>query len=69
MSFQMNSGACHGGPLHGKQLHHPESAYNVAVDQGSFKTIPGMISNAETLATDIKFGTYRFAYGRWTWHE
>lgn len=66
---RMNSGTCHGGPLDGKMLHHPAPAYQVAIDQGSFKTIPGMISNAEALSALVKFGTYSFADGVWTWQE
>lgn len=69
-SGRMNSGTCHGGPLDGRTLHHPEPAYRVAIDpypgRGGPKTIPGMVASADPF---IKFGTYRFADGVWTWHE
>lgn len=62
----MNSGICHGGPLHGHPMHHPEDSCRLAVDQHTNRSIPGMVASADPF---IKFGTYRFADGIWTWHE
>lgn len=70
MSFKMNSGKCHGGPLDGKKLHHPEPSYQVAIDpypgRGGPRTIPGMVASADPDV--IRFGVYRFTDGMWTWH-
>lgn len=66
----MNSGTCHGGPLDGKPLHHPEPAYKVAIDpypgRGGPRTIPGMVASADQSG---RFGVYRFADEVWTWQE
>lgn len=61
----MNSGICQGGPLHGHPNHHPEDSHRLAIDQHTLKAIPGMVSSTDPF---IKFGTYRFADGVWTWH-
>lgn len=62
----MNSGKCHGGPLHGYPMHHASPSYRLAVDQTTRKSMPGMVDSADP---NIKFGTYHFADGTWTWHE
>lgn len=63
---EMNSGICQGGPLHGYANHHPEASHQLAVDQHTKRAIPGMVASADPY---IKFGTYRFADGIWTWTE
>lgn len=71
-SGRMNSGTCRGGPLDGKNLHHPAPRYQVAIDEHSKKTIPGYYRPSDPLSVvpvAIRFGTYRFADGVWTWQE
>lgn len=66
----MNSGTCIGGPLDGQQLHHKGFAYQLAINPYPTRpgptSIPGMIASADL---DIRFGTYYFASGTWTWNE
>lgn len=67
----MFSGRCRGGPLNTKAIHHPETAYRVAVDaKDPLRMFIGQVAPS-TFAPDIRFGVYFFnhAAGEWIWND
>jgi hypothetical protein len=67
----MFSGRCRGGPLNTKNLHHPETAYRVAVDADNpLRMYVGQVAPSR-FAPNIKFGIYFYnhAAGEWVWND
>lgn len=65
------SGRCRGGPLNTKMLHHPETAYRVAVDaKDPLRIYVGQVAPSG-FAPEIKFGIYFYnlAAREWIWND
>lgn len=67
----MFSGRCRGGPLNTKTLHHPETAFRVAVDADNpLRIYVGQVAPSK-FAPNIKFGIYFYnlAMREWIWND